>query len=70
MLQNLLNCIAMSSRQLPASKALCDSVAAQIMEVETLVAPSTFTVTDGVVTVTAGIDSVGSTYCNVTGLAQ
>lgn len=70
MISNLLNCIAMSSRQLPASKALCDSVAAQIREVETLVTPSTFTVTDGVVTVTAGIDSRSAAYCNVTGLDQ
>jgi len=68
MLSNLLNCLAMTGRQIPEANALCDLVAAQIMELETVPAPSTFTATDGVVTVVAGIDSVNSSYCNVTGL--
>ena len=68
MLQNLLNCIAMSSRQLPASKALCDSVAAQIMGADISGIPMTFSATDGVITVVAGADSASAVYCNVTGL--
>lgn len=68
MRSQLLNCIAMTGKQFPAAKSLCDNVAGQIGELDEVPSGSAYTATDGTITVTAGIDSVGSAYCGVTGV--